>query len=181
MNCWSLEAVPKEALVAVGKAGSRELLAGGGQGSRWQAAAELNPLEGNWRGSNSQGVTVIALSPQINNPGIAGEPPHPCPDSSGDQCNKQWQQHASVQCVLSSPSRAAAHRPGKVTAHCLPLHQLQPDVNVKLPAVLDVFMAAQGMFAGRMNRKKTAVIRGPTPTCGTGFRRERPGNSRPPL
>lgn len=48
------------------------------------------------------------------------------------------------------PGKAGTHCPSQVTAHSLPFQQLQPDVDVKLPAVLDVFMASQRVFAERM-------------------------------
>lgn len=45
------------------------------------------------------------------------------------------------------PLHPGTHRPGQVAAHPLPLHQLQADVDVKFPAVLDVLVAAQHVFA----------------------------------
>lgn len=43
--------------------------------------------------------------------------------------------------------------PGQVTPHSLLLHQLQSDVDVKLAAILDIFMAAQGMLTGGVGRQ----------------------------
>ena len=45
------------------------------------------------------------------------------------------------------PPHPGTHRPGQVAAHPLPLHQLQADVDVELPAVLDVLVAPQHVLA----------------------------------
>lgn len=50
--------------------------------------------------------------------------------------------------VQPSTSPAHTNRAGQVIAHSLLLHQLQPDVNVKLATVLNILVAAQGMLAG---------------------------------
>lgn len=47
----------------------------------------------------------------------------------------------------------STYRPGQVTPHGLLLHQLQSDVDVKLAAILDIFMAAQGMLTGGVERQ----------------------------
>lgn len=50
--------------------------------------------------------------------------------------------------LLPTPGgRGGTHRPGQVAAQPLPLHQLQVDVHVELPAVLDVLVAAQCVLA----------------------------------
>lgn len=64
-----------------------------------------------------------------------------------------------ILCPLSLPRYAqslaisSTYRPGQVTPYGLLLHQLQSDVDVKLAAILDIFMAAQGMLTGGVGRQ----------------------------
>lgn len=59
----------------------------------------------------------------------------------------------------------STHRPGQVAAHPLPLHQLQADVDVELPAVLDVLVAAQRVLAAGGHTTRSAP--GPSPSHET--------------
>lgn len=67
-----------------------------------------------------------------------------CRSSAAHGCFRSREvARASPRC----PPHPGTHRPGQVAAHPLPLHQLQADVDVELPAVLDVLVAAQRVLA----------------------------------
>lgn len=57
---------------------------------------------------------------------------------------------------------AGTHRAGQVAAHSLPPHQLQADVDVKFPAVLDVLVAPQRVLAA--GAQTTGSAQGPSPS-----------------
>lgn len=66
---------------------------------------------------------------------------------------------------------AGTHRAGQVAAHSFPPHQLQADVDVKFPAVLDVLVAPQRVLAA--GAQTTGSARGPCPP-GPGWGQKSP-------
>lgn len=48
---------------------------------------------------------------------------------------------------------SSTYRAGQVASYGLLLHQLESDVDVKLAAILDILVAAQGMFTGGVGDK----------------------------
>lgn len=67
--------------------------------------------------------------------------------------NQNWLKSNNFVRVCFHVYKPDIYRPSQVSANSLPLHQLQPDIYVKLSAVLNIFMISQWLFAGMIKNK----------------------------